>query len=173
MALALVAESKGFAPQSEMKTIRYEELDELAKKALDAAAQAMEHAYNPYSHFYVGAALFTEDGTIVPGTNYESATYTSICAERSAIVSANTAGIRRFKGVAVIARGEDYATTEVTTPCGSCRQMLYEVAQLSDTDLLVILSTTNKDKIVVTTIKELLPLGFGPLDLQIDLQKYV
>jgi cytidine deaminase len=155
-----------------MKTVPYEELDELAKKALAAAEAAMEHAYNPYSHFYVGAALFTEDGTIIPGTNYESATYTSICAERTAIVSANTMGIRRFQGIVVIARGEDYATTEVTTPCGSCRQMLYEVAQLSGTDLSVILSTTHQDKIVLTTIKELLPLGFGPTDLQIDLQKY-
>jgi len=156
-----------------MKHINYSALDSLSKKALDEAEEAMEKAYNPYSHFYVGAALFTDDGTIISGSNFGNAAYgASICAERSAVVRANAMGIRRFRGIAIIARGEDFDTTEVTAPCGICRQVLYEVSQIWKTDLMVVLSTTRKDKIITTTITELLPLAFGPADLGINLQKY-
>ncbi len=157
-----------------MKEVAYEDLDRLPKAALDDAEKALENAYNPYSHFYVGAALFTADGYNITGTNFENAAYGStICAERAAVLRANAMGIRRyFTGIAIIARGEDFNTTEVTGPCGSCRQVLYELAQLSGGNLMVILSTTKKDKIIVTTIKELLPLAFGPVDLGIDISKY-
>jgi len=50
--------------------------------------------------------------------------------------------------------------------------MLYEVSQLSGTDLEVIMSDTKKDKIVVAKISELLPMAFGPLDLGINIKKY-
>lgn len=156
-----------------MEQTSYEELTELQKKALDAAEEVLKHSYNPYSHFFVGAALFTKNGKIITGTNFENAAYgLTICAERAAIFRANSIGLREFTGVAIIARGENFDTTEVSAPCGSCRQVLYEVAQLSGCDLEFILSTTKKDKIIVTTIKELLPLGFGPLDLEVDIAKY-
>ena len=114
-----------------MKEIKYSQLDKKQKKVLDEAAKAMEKAYNPYSHFYVGAAILSEEGKIIIGSNVENAAYgPSICAERSAIVSANAMGIRIFDKVAVIARREDFDTTEVTAPCGVCRQMLYECSQL-------------------------------------------
>ncbi|OGZ05281.1 MAG: cytidine deaminase [Candidatus Lloydbacteria bacterium RIFCSPHIGHO2_01_FULL_49_22] len=141
--------------------------------ALDEALLVLENSYNPYSHFCVGACLYTQDGKLVSGTNVENAAYGStICAERSAILSANALGIRRFIGIAIIARGENFDTTEVTGPCGSCRQMLYELSQISNCDLEIVLSTSKKDKIIVTTIKELLPLAFGPVDLGIDITKY-
>jgi len=156
-----------------MKQISYDVLDSLSKKALDEAEEAMEKAYNPYSHFYVGAALFTDDGTVISGSNVENAALgPTICAERSAVVRANAMGIRSFRGIAIIARGEDFDTTEVTAPCGVCRQVLYETSQISNTDLVVVLSTTRKDKIVVTTIHELLPLAFGPADLGLNVRNY-
>lgn len=151
----------------------YQELTDLQRKALDSAEAALQNSYNPYSNFFVGAALFAEDGTLVSGTNFENAAYGStICAERSATFRANAMGLRRFSGIAIIARGSNFDTTEVTGPCGSCRQVLYELAQLSGTEFEVVLSTTKKDKIIIATIKELLPLGFGPLDLGIDIAKY-
>ena len=156
-----------------MKHVNYDALESLSKKALDEAKEAMEKAYNPYSHFYVGAALFTDDGAVISGSNFENAAYgPTICAERSAVVRANAMGIRRFKGIAIIARGEDFDTTEITAPCGICRQVLYEVSQIWNSDLMIILSTTRKDKIITTTITELLPLAFGPADLGLNLQKY-
>jgi len=50
--------------------------------------------------------------------------------------------------------------------------MLYESAQISERNLEIIMATTQKDKVVVATIEELLPLAFGPKDLGIDVKKY-
>jgi cytidine deaminase len=145
----------------------------MQRRVLDEAAKVMNTAYNPYSKFYVGAALLSQNGQIITGSNVENAAYGStICAERAAILRANAMGIRTFDKVGIIARGEDFDTTEVTAPCGSCRQMLYESAQISERNLEIIMATTKKDKVVVATIEELLPLAFGPKDLGIDVKKY-
>lgn len=156
-----------------MQKKSFNELDEKQQRVLTAAEQAMNTAYSPYSHFCVGAALLSQDGQIITGSNVENAAYGStICAERSALVRANAKGIRIFEKIAVIAKGEDFNTSEVTGPCGSCRQMLFEAAQISETDMEVIMSTTQKDKIVVSSMSELLPLAFGPADVGIDVKKY-
>ena len=156
-----------------MKNVLYKELTPTQRDALDEATRVLENSYNPYSHFYVGACLISNDGRIISGANFENAAYGScICAERSAVLRANAMGVRRFVGIAINARGEGFDTQEVTGPCGSCRQVLYEISQVSGCDLEVILSTTKKDKIVITTIGELLPLAFGPVDLGIDISKY-
>ena len=89
---------------------------------LDAAIAAREHAHAPYSHFAVGAALETEDGQVVTGCNVENATYgLTLCAERVAMFKAISEGHRRFTRIAVAAD-----TTEPTSPCGACRQILWE-----------------------------------------------
>ncbi|HIH17271.1 MAG TPA: cytidine deaminase [Nanoarchaeota archaeon] len=156
-----------------MQEIKYEELDLIQQNLLDEAAAVMETAYNPYSHFYVGAALLSLDGQIITGSNVENAAYGStICAERAAILRANAKGIRTFEKVAIIGRGESFDTTEVTAPCGSCRQMLFESSQVSERNLELIMATTRKDKIILATMEEILPLAFGPKDLGIDVRKY-
>ena len=133
----------------------------------------MENSYNPYSKFFVGAALLTKEDEIITGTNVENAAYgDAICAERSAIVRANAMGHRIFKSIAIITKGEGFDTTEPSAPCGSCRQVLYEFSQIAEKDLEIILSSTKKDKIEVTSINELVPSGFGPKDLGIDVKKY-
>ena len=156
-----------------MLTTTYEKLDKFQQSLLDAAVDAMKTAYNPYSRFFVGAALLSPDGRIIGGSNVENAAYGStICAERTALGRANAMGIRIFEKVAVICRGETFDTESVTAPCGSCRQMLFESAQISDRALEVIMATTRKDKVVIATIEELLPLGFGPRDLGVDIKRY-
>ena len=153
--------------------MKYDSLTEIQQKLLQEARKVMETAYNPYSHFYVGSALLSREGKIITGSNVENAAYGSvICAERSALVRANAMGTRIFEKVAVIGRGEGFDTSEVTGPCGSCRQMLYEAAQISEFNLEIIMSTTKMDKIVIATIEELLPLAFGPKDLGIDIKRY-
>jgi len=155
-----------------MSPISYDQLSDLEKSALVEAENTLKNAYTPYSHFNVAACLYTQDGQLVSGANCENASYGLVtCAERSAIVRANAMGLRKFIGIAIITKGETFDTTEPTAPCGSCRQMLYELSQLSDCDLKVIMSTTNKDKIMVATISELLPYAFGPKDLDIDITK--
>ena len=156
-----------------MKELTYEELTETQKKLLDAAEKAMKNSYNPYSKFFVGAAILTKNDKIITGTNVENAAYGStICAERAAILRANAMGYRVYKAIAIIAKGQDFDTEDVVGPCGSCRQVLYEFSQISEQNLEVIMSTTKKDKIVISSIEELLPLAFGPKDLGIDVKKY-
>jgi cytidine deaminase len=156
-----------------MKNAEYLALDAISKRLLDEAEKAMTTPYNPYSHFYVGAALLAKNGQIIAGSNVENAAYgSSICAERAAILHANVKGIRTFDKVAIITKGENFDTTDVSGPCGACRQMLYESAQLSGTNLEIIMSNTRKDKIVVATIEELLPLAFGPKDVGVDIRRY-
>jgi cytidine deaminase len=156
-----------------METVTYSNLNETQKRVLDAATVAMENAYNPYSNFFVGAALLTNCGELITGANVENAAYgSSICAERSAILRANAMGHRSFEMIAINTRGHDFDTTEPSAPCGSCRQVLSEFSQVYGKDLGVILSTTKKDKIIVTSISELLPLAFGPRDVGVNLEKY-
>ena len=156
-----------------MKNVSYQDLTSDQKKLLAEAEKVMEKAYNPYSKFFVGAALLTTDDQIITGANVENASYgMTICAERAAILRANAMGKRTFKSLAIITRGETFDTATVSAPCGACRQMLFEASQIAGQDMEIILSTTKKDKIVICTIKELLPLAFGPADLGIDIGKY-
>lgn len=146
------------------KTMKYEDLKPKEKELLDAAEKAMSNSYSPYSHFKVGAAVLTEDGTIIPGTNYENAAYGStICAERVAIMAANARGYRKIKKIAVIGKGEADAPT--ISPCGSCRQVINESSDISSKEVQVIMSNTAKDQIIIKGIKELLPMSFGPKNL--------
>ena len=147
-------------------------LTPLQKNLLEKASEVMETAYNPYSNFFVGAALHSLPSEIITGSNFENAAYGStICAERSAVLRANAMGLRSFDKVAIIGRGKEYNSLEVVSPCGSCRQVLYEVSQISKMDLEIIMSSSKKDKIIVATIEELLPLAFGPLNLGLGEKK--
>ncbi|HEX2223388.1 MAG TPA: cytidine deaminase [Thermoanaerobaculia bacterium] len=90
-----------------------------------AARRAYDHAYAPYSHYDVGAAILMEDGTIHAAANVENCIPAlSICAERNAISAAASAGLRRPQAVAVVTRSSPPAR-----PCGLCRQTLAEFAE--------------------------------------------
>jgi cytidine deaminase len=118
---------------------------------IEAARRAREHAVAGFSHFKVGAALETEDGTIVTGCNVENATYgLTICAERVAMFKALSEGHRRFVRVAVVAD-----TSDPTPPCGACRQILWEFGG----DLEVHLANLTEHK-GSYRMKDLLPLPF-------------
>jgi cytidine deaminase len=89
---------------------------------IEAARLARERAVATYSSFKVGAALETDDGTIITGCNIENATYgLTVCAERVAVWKALSEGHRAFRRIAVVAD-----TREPTPPCGPCRQILWE-----------------------------------------------
>ncbi len=92
------------------------------EKLVQAAWEARENAYSPYSNFQVGAALLAEDGRVFSGCNVENISYgLTNCAERVAIGAAVAAGVRRFVAVAVVAD-----TAVPISPCGACRQVLAE-----------------------------------------------
>jgi cytidine deaminase len=93
-----------------------------ASTLIEAARAARDRAWAPFSRFKVGAALETEDGTIITGCNIENATYgLTLCAERVAMFKAVSDGHRRFTRIAVVAD-----TDAPTSPCGPCRQILWE-----------------------------------------------
>ena len=125
---------------------------------LIAAAQAMlERAYAPYSGYRVGAALLGTNGKVYTGCNIESAAYSAtICAERAALCQAVSDGCRTFSKLAVISSGE-----QTCTPCGVCRQMLYEFAP----DLTV-LCCNGEGEYQMIPLQQLLPYGFGASNLE-------
>jgi len=117
---------------------------------LEAAEAARGRAYAPYSKFTVGAALLCSDGSVVTGSNVENASYgLTMCAERSALFSAVSAGQRRFSAIAVAG-----PPGVMTAPCGACRQALAEFG----TGLRVLY--TSEDQPVATTLAALLPAAF-------------
>ena len=132
---------------------------ELIRAALDARTRA----YTPYSHFQVGAALLASDDRIYTGCNIENAAYTpTVCAERVALFKAVSEGVRSFQAIAIVGGKEGEINETVTSPCGVCRQALYEFCR---PDMPVIMAKTEEDYLV-STLGELLPLGFGPANLQ-------
>ena len=127
---------------------------------LKAARQAQQRAYVPYSRFRVGAALLDGAGTVWSGANVENAAYpATICAERTALPTAVVAGVREFVALAVVGDGEGPCT-----PCGTCRQVLFEFAP----DLLVIAAGTTGEVARYELGRDLLPDGFGPLRLGVN-----
>jgi cytidine deaminase len=125
-----------------------EELDALVV----AAAEVRERAYAPYSGFSVGAAVLAHE-RVFTGTNVEIASYPiSVCAERSAISAMVAAGERTIDAIALVTDAD-----EPTTPCGGCRQALWEFGR----EAVVVCATTDGTW-NESSMRELLPRAFGP-----------
>lgn len=123
-------------------------------KLVEAARAAQKRAYAPYSHYQVGAALLTASGRVFTGCNIENAAYgATVCAERVAVFKAVSEGERDFEALAVAASGEDMAS-----PCGTCRQVLYEFAP----HLILYLTGGRGQRVEKVILQELLPRAFGP-----------
>ncbi len=120
-------------------------------KLIKAATEAREMAVAPYSKFRVGAALETIDGEIIKGCNIETSTYgLTLCAERVAIFKAVSEGKKKFTRIAVVAETDD-----PTPPCGSCRQIIWELCG----DVPVIMSNLD-GKTETVQMRDLLPRAF-------------
>jgi cytidine deaminase len=131
-----------------MKTA-YRELGEVARRAM-----LFSHA--PYSKFRVGAALLAKSGRVFTGCNIESSSYSlTICAERTAIFKAISEGVHKFTAIAIASVDPGYIT-----PCGACRQVLFDLAGNIDVVLL-----NGRGKIKVKKVKSLIPLAFSDKNL--------
>ncbi len=132
-------------------------LNEREEKLLEEAEHAMDRSYAPYSQFRVGAAVLSSDGRVVNGANYENASYgCAICAERVAITRANVEGIKDVVSIAIIGSSD-----APVTPCGACRQVLFEASSRCNRDIEVIMSNSNRQKIRKMMLSELLPFAFS------------
>jgi cytidine deaminase len=140
---------------------------------VEAARRAARHAHAPYSRFAVGAALLMTDGSVVTGANVENASYgLSLCAETVAIATASAQGrIAEIVAIAVIggamdADGHPTGSTPVS-PCGRCRQVINEAAQMGRRDLPVHCGAAEGTAVKTYLLSALLPDAFGPADLGI------
>jgi cytidine deaminase len=120
------------------------------------AREVARNSYSPYSRVQVGAALLAADGQVFTGCNVENASYgATLCAERSALVSAVSAGVKSFVALAIWASPES-----LLMPCGICRQMLFEFSPN-----LEIVIDSNGAGPKRANLGDLLPAGVKPSDL--------
>lgn len=129
-------------------------IDEAAWRSLQqAATDALQHSYSPYSNFAVGAAALVDDGRVVTGANIENASYgVTLCAECSLVSALYMSGGGKLAAfVCVDAHGD------VLMPCGRCRQLLYE-HRAPDMELLTVSGVRSMDQV--------LPDAFGPQHLE-------
>jgi len=125
------------------------------EKLINAARLARKKSYSPYSKYKVGAAVLTDDDTIISGCNVESSSYgLTCCAERTALYSAISMGHSKFKALAVI-------TKDGGTPCGACRQVIWDLC--GEIPIYIVSETGKVEK---STSKELLPNAFDDSSLR-------
>lgn len=122
------------------------------RELVHIAKEARENAYAPYSSFKVGAAILCEDGAVYTGSNIENASYgATICAERTAAVTAVHAGNAKFRKIAIVGNGQDFCV-----PCGICRQFLSEFSRE-----LIFLCANEEGAFRILTFEEMLPNAFS------------
>ena len=130
----------------------------MVEKLIDTAIEQLKFSYTPYSNFKVGAALLTKSGKIYT----ENASYTPTnCAERTAFFKAVSEGVRDFQAICIVG-GKDGKLTEYTAPCGVCRQVMMEFCNPKTFQIIL---AVDKERYEICTLEELMPLGFGPLNL--------
>ena len=136
-----------------------------------AARQAALLAYAPYSRFSVGCAVESSDGRVATGVNVENACYRlGVCAEQSALSAAHLAfGLANVARIAVAGgdgSGDSLAGDIVCTPCGGCRQAIYEASCLSGRDIEIICASGDGTSVERHKLSALIPHGFGPANLK-------
>jgi cytidine deaminase len=124
---------------------------------LTAATAARNKAHAPYSHFKVGAAVESLDGSIISGCNVEFATYgLTMCAERVALFKAVSEGVKRFGRLAVVTDAP-----ALTPPCGACRQVIWELCG----DVEIVMRNLQGESATLRST-ELLPYAFDGRQLE-------
>lgn len=131
---------------------------DLQAKLLQAAREARQHSYSPYSKFKVGAAILDDAGRIHAGCNVENAAYPlGTCAEAGAIAAMVLAGATEIAEIAVVG-GPEHGAELLCPPCGGCRQKIREFGGLTARVHL----READGRIRTLTLDELLPISFGP-----------
>lgn len=151
-----------------MRRRNFEELGQADRLLIEDARRCAVNAYAPYSGFAVGSAVRTRSKRIHHGANLENAAYgLGMCAEVAAITAANSAGDYDIEAIAVV--GFKFSAppdaAQVVTPCGRCRQLIFEAGQIARTDPVVFSCSGDLKHIEEAHISEMLPGAFGPDNL--------
>ena len=142
------------------------DLPEQEQRLVDKAYEAMENAYAPYSEFKVGACALMDDGSFILGNNQENAAFPSgICAERVALfyAGANFPN-KKVLTLCIVAKGELMPASQLLSPCGGCRQVMLESENRQKQPIRVILVNQDGRTMVLVSVIQLLPFGFGRID---------
>lgn len=143
-----------------------EQTPEMCRHLVHLAMEARKKSYAPYSHYQVGAALLSEEGTVYSGCNIENAAYTPTnCAERTAFFKAVSEGVRKFCAIAIVGGQQGQEIMQYAFPCGVCRQVMMEFC---DPDHFWIIAARSEADYRCFLLRELLPEGFGPQNLLPD-----
>ena len=133
------------------------------QELIETAAAQLAFSYTPYSHFKVGAALLAKNGRVYTGCNIENAAYTPTnCAERTAIFKAVSEGVREFEAICIVG-GPEGRIVDYTPPCGVCRQVMMEFCRPEEFQIIL---AKGKDDYRIYKLKDLMPQGFGPGNLE-------
>lgn len=148
------------------QTIHYQEcamaeLNAADRELMEAAIEATETAYAPYSNFHVGAAARMSDGTIVKGSNQENIAYPSgLCAERTALFAASAQHPgAAVEALAIVGRNPEGMLT-AASPCGACRQVMAEQQMKQGSKLKILCYQTDGKILVFEGVESLLPFVF-------------
>ncbi len=151
----------------EMEFCSMDELSVDEQTVVKCACAATRNSYANYSHFHVGAAVMLDNGKVVIGANQENAAYPSgLCAERTAIFSAQTNyPDQPVRLLAIAASDVNGLRDKPVTPCGACRQVILEVEERYNKPIEILLyGTTGVYRI--KSVKDLLPLCFVENDMR-------
>ncbi len=130
---------------------------------IETAVSQLSFSYTPYSHFKVGAALLAKNGQIYTGCNIENAAYTPTnCAERTAFFKAVSEGVREFEAICIVG-GPEGKLADYTPPCGVCRQVMMEFCRPDEFQIIL---ARGKDDYKIYKLRDLIPQGFGPGNLE-------
>ena len=138
-----------------------DDLDSLDKELVEKAIVAGSNAYSPYSNFHVGAAAKLGNGNIICGNNQENAAYPSgLCAERTALFYANANfPDQKIESLVILGEKNGEALKDIVTPCGACRQVIWESQNRQKSPIRIILAS--KEKVMIfEDINQLLPFSF-------------
>lgn len=138
------------------------DLPEQSATLLAAAVQALDHAYAPYSNFYVGAAILLKNGEIISGANQENAAYPlCLCAERVALAAAHAQYPNvAVSAIAVTVKNPKQVIDAPAAPCGACRQVICETERRYGQPIQVLLQGETGEIFAFASGKAMLPLSF-------------
>jgi cytidine deaminase len=149
---------------------QYNSIDDLEKQDADLlgkAREATQDAYAPYSHFRVGACALLKNGKIVTGSNQENASFPAgICAERTLLSTASSL----YPGVGIVTLAISYhnrngKSDHPVSPCGICRQSLFEFQERTGGRIRIIMSGMEGPVRIIENANDLLPLVFSARDI--------
>ena len=146
-----------------MKQLTYGQLSPDLQQAVKTARDCSTRQYPKNSENHgVGAILVSGDKTFCGAGIKRRRFNSSTCAERHAIDSALISGVSRIDRIVLYAQNDKYPFEKVVSPCGSCRQIIYEaMVNLGQTDIELVLANQDLSRIIITSISELLPLVYS------------